>query len=46
MNKICELYSIKNTSENFTHGGKRIESIKEENNFEPLISIITVVKIG
>ena len=46
MNKICELYSIKNSSENFSHGGKRIDSFKEENNFEPLISIITVVKNG
>ncbi len=46
MNKICELYSIKNSSENFSHGGKRIDSFKEENNFKPLISIITVVKNG
>ncbi len=46
MNNICELYSIKNSSKSFSHGGKRISSFKDENNFEPLISIITVVKNG
>ena len=46
MNNICELYSIKNPSKSFSHGGKRINSFKDENNFEPLISIITVVKNG
>ena len=46
MNKICELYSIKNSSKIFLMVEKESNSFKEENNFKPLISINTVVKNG
>ena len=47
MNKICELYSIKKFFRKFFSWWKKeFDSFKEENNFKPLISIITVVKNG